>query len=197
MVNIVSRIDRILLCVISALAVVLLGLAGETVARNNRLPAAHQDGERRFLSILRDKQAQENQPDLVVAAIEQLGGMRSVAAIDDLVNLITFKRTLPERATPSSPIQGGLPAGPMSVYPATEALFHVGEPALPALVAVIEASEPEALASQNALYTIMAIFREDREAGVEYLENAAKQAHNTEGSKNLLRAAERAKTLFR
>ena len=195
MTNIVSTIDRVWFYAIAALTFVLLGLAAETVARN-RLPGAHQDGERHFLSILRDRQAQENQPDAVVTAIERLGGMRSVAAIDDLINLITFKRTLPEQATPSSPIQGGLPKGTMSVYPATAALFHIGEPALPALIAVIEASDAEALESQNALYTVMAIFRENRKAGVDYLEKAANQAKSTEGASNLLRAAQRARSFL-
>jgi hypothetical protein len=195
MTNMVSTTDRVWLYAIAALTVVLLGLAGETVARNNRLPGAHQDGERHFLSILRDRQAQENQPDAVVTAIERLGGMRSVAAIDDLINLITFKRTLPEQTT-LSPIQGGLPKGTMSVYPATEALFHIGEPALPALIAVIEASDAEALESQNAFYTVMAIFREDREAGVGYLEKAANQAKSTERASNLWRAAQRARSFL-
>ena len=161
-----------------------------------KVPGTLQDEEKRLLSILRDRQAQENDPDSLVTAIDRLGGMRSVSAIDDLINLITLKRRLPEQAL-GSPVQMGLPRGTLSGDPAAEALFHIGEPALPALVAVIEASDPLALESQNAFYTLVAIFREDPEAGVEYLEKAAHQARSKERANNLLRAARSAKFQLR
>jgi len=186
-------IGRVWLYVVAAMTIVSLGSVVEIMARDGSGSSRYQDEEQRSIAFLRDRQAQSSDPIGFVRVIERLGEMRSVAAIDDLINLITFKRTLQEEA-PVSPIQRALPVGTLSVYPATGALFHIGEQALPALTAVIKAGNSEALASENAFYTVMAIFREDREAGVEYLESAANHAHSAKESKKLLQAAERAKS---
>jgi HEAT repeat protein len=154
--------------------------------------------EKRLLAIVRDKEAQERDRERYVQAIERLGEIRSITAVDDLIELITFKRTLRSEENPwPIVIDREHPVTPLSLYPAAGALFYIGKPALPALRRLIETSDPDSLASQNAIYTLMAIFREDPKAGVRYLQDAANQAQTPEASNNFLRAVERARNLFR
>jgi hypothetical protein len=47
------------------------------------------------ITILRNEQLRESEPDRVTKAIEKLGDMRSIVAIADLVKVLTFKRTFP------------------------------------------------------------------------------------------------------
>lgn len=195
----VLKIDRLFSSPVTLLVIALLALpAKATISKERLMPDQSKDEEERFIAFLRDKQAQASDPDEFVRVIERLGGMRSVAAVDDLINLITFKRPLPADAgPPPTLIDNEHRVSTMGVYPATGALFHIGRPALPALLKLIETSDDDALTSQNAVYTVMAIFREDPPAGVQYLQSAAEQAMTPEASRNLLRAIARARTLFR
>lgn len=81
-------------------------------------------------------------------------------------------------------------------YPATGALFQIGESALPALVKVIENEEPNSLKSQNALYAVQQIFVEDWLKAVLYLEKAAAESKNPDGSERLQRAARETKKMW-
>jgi hypothetical protein len=192
-------IRRVSVTIITLLAIVLLAFRGKAVVfKESQMPEQMGSAEQHLLDFVRDKESRNKDREGLAQAIERLGEMRSYAAIDDLVQLITFNRTLPsnEGIQPTF-IDKEHPVTPLSVYPATGALFHIGEPALPALMKLIETSDPESLASQNAVYTLMAIFREDPEAGVQYLQDAADQAPTPEASKSLLRAVARARTLLR
>lgn len=193
------RIERLSLTTITLLAIALLAFPGKAVVfKESQMPEQSGSAEKHLLDFVRDKESQDKDREGVAQAIERLGEMRSYAAIDDLVKLITFRRTLrSNEGTQPTVIDKEHPVTPLSVYPATGALFHIGRPALPALMKLIETSEPNSLASQNAVYTLMAIFREDPEAGVQYLQDAADQAPTLEASKKLLRAVARARTLFR
>src|SRR5437016_8594867 len=50
----------------------------------------------RLLKIIRNEQLRTDDPDQVGAAIATLGELRATVAVDDLIKLITFKRTFPQ-----------------------------------------------------------------------------------------------------
>jgi len=137
---------------LALLIIALLALSGKAVVSKERtMPDHREDDEKQLLAIVRDKEMQDKDRRAVVQAVVRLGEIRSIAAIDDLINLITFRGILESKQAPS-PIVIDMehPVTPLSVYPATGALFHIGRPALPALIKLIETSDPDALASQNA-----------------------------------------------
>ncbi len=192
--------NSIKLCLfgVALLVIALPAFAGKAISVGSVVHERKEDEERRLLAIIRDKEAQESDRERCVQAIERLGEIRSITAVDDLINLITFKSTLRSEENPSPiVIDREHPVTPLSLYPAAGALFYIGKPALPALLRLIETSDPESLASQNAVYTLMAVFREDPKAGVLYLQNAGNNAQTPEASKRFLRAVERARSLFR
>ncbi|HEX8565740.1 MAG TPA: hypothetical protein VF648_08715 [Pyrinomonadaceae bacterium] len=82
-------------------------------------------------------------------------------------------------------------------YPATEVLIKIGKPSLPALVKVIEDDDTESIKTQNALYTIQQIFRDDLSEAVKYLEGAKISSATQEGKQRLSDAAENTKTKCR
>jgi len=83
-------IGRVWLYVVAAMTIVSLGSVVEIMARDGSGSSRYQDEEQRSIAFLRDRQAQSSDPIGFVRVIERLGEMRSVAAIDDLINLITF-----------------------------------------------------------------------------------------------------------
>lgn len=80
-----------------------------------------------------------------------------------------------------------------TIYPATDALFQIGEPALPQLVEVIKENNAESLAYKNACYTVMLIFRERPQEGINYLLGKVGEAFTFEQQQRLLQAVEYAK----
>jgi hypothetical protein len=151
--------------------------------------AASQRGDEiaKLLAVLRDAEVRKMHPEQVVSAIQRLGEMRAVEAIDDLVGLLTFARRFEwERDDAIIEIQ---PITPGNRYPASEALFEIGRPALPALVKVIELNKLDSLPGQNALFAIRNIFRENLSEGVKYLKSAAEASATPDSAQNLSRAA--------
>ena len=198
MIKQLAKFDRVSLLGVALLVIASPAFVGKAISVGSVVPERKDDEEKRLLAIIRDKEAQESARERCVQAIERLGEIRSVTAVDDLIELITFKRTLRSEENPSPiVIDREHPVTPLSLYPAAGALFYIGKPARPALLRLIETSDPDSLASQNAVYTLMAIFREDPKAGIRYLQNAGNKAQTLEASKNLLRAVERARNLFR
>jgi hypothetical protein len=133
------------------------------------------DYEKRLIGILRDGKLRQSERKKVVGAIIKLGDMRSVAAIDDLVKLLNFKRTFPQDkdvdVTESHPISL------TGRYPAGGALLQIGKPALAALVKVIESHKCSDVESQVASETIIGILRDNYAEAAKFLrEIAAKSA---------------------
>lgn len=147
-----------------------------------------------LLTVLRDEQLRESEPERVVQAILQLGRMKCIAAIDDLVQLLTFRRTLEwEKGKETGELIIELQA--MSTdgrYPATGALLQIGKPSLPALIKVIETYASGSLESENAIFTVRMIFADKSSEGVQYLRKAAAKASSSEAAQRLWDAAERA-----
>lgn len=82
-------------------------------------------------------------------------------------------------------------------YPATEVLIKISKPSLPALIKVIEDADTESIKTQNALYTIQQIFRDDLSEAIKYLEGAKISSATEEGKQRLSDATENTKTKCR
>ncbi len=141
----------------------------------------------KLIVILRAPEHRKDHPEKVVSAIQRLGEMRAVEAVDDLVELLTFARRFPwERDDAIIEIQ---PITEGNRYPATSALFQIGRPALPALVKVVESNSLDSVRGQNAVSAIRNIFRDDLSGGVKYLEHAAEESANVDSGQRLTQAA--------
>jgi hypothetical protein len=142
----------------------------------------------KLLAIVRNKELREREPKRVVEAIQRLGELRVLEAVDDLVQLITFRRTFDwERSDMIVEIQ---PIHIGNRYPATSALFQIGAPALPALVEVIEQADLDSVEAKNAGDAVMSIFREDLPAASEYLRGVATRASSMQEAQRLVAAAD-------
>jgi hypothetical protein len=141
--------------------------------------------------VVRDERLQKNDPKQVIAAIKELGRLRSESAIGDLISVLSFRQTF-DWETPSGEDEIQL-VTPANRYPATDALFQIGKRALPALAEVVASSDAKSLRSQNAIFTIMSIFREHPEEGVSYLEDKANHAQTPAATARLRAGAAEAK----
>jgi hypothetical protein len=182
---------RISIAVVSVLT--LLISVGQPLSRHKQQSAAEGQESMQSLTILRDEQLRVREPERVIKAIEQLGQMKSIAAIDDLVQLLTFKQSFPWENRNLGMVEEDHPITPLSRYPAAGALFQIGRPALPVLIKVVEAEETGSLASENAIYTVTQIFRDSPAGGVEYLRDAAAKASSAQAARRLSGAADRVK----
>lgn len=151
------------------------------------------DYEKRLIGILRNEKLYQSEPEKVVNAILKLGDLRSVAAIDDLVKLLDFKRTFPSDKN-VDPTESH-PVSLTGRYPAGGALFQIGKPALPALMKVIESHRCSDIKSQVASETIIGIFRDDYTQAVKLSRQASAKSTSAEVKQCFNKLAERADKL--
>ena len=140
-----------------------------------------------LLGTIQDKGLQEKEPEQVVKAIFKLGELQAKEAIAPLIGFLTFKRFEPENGTSETHI-----ITPAGTYPAIGALSSIGEPALPALLQVIETTEANDLASQNAVETVLLIFREDPQDAISYLKLASTKTIDEKAKQRILQAVRKA-----
>src|SRR5437867_9109587 len=187
-------------------SLVLIGFLGLAAVSDSRPPTisevAGQSSEiEELLKTVRNKTLMQTDPERLVKAIERLGQLRALTAIDDLSQLLTFKRTFKGEEIGIAPgrtiINASHLYSPDERYPAIGALHAIGEPALPALVRVIETNETGSRDSENAAYTVGSIFRDEPAREVNYLSEAAATASTPEGKNRLLKAVEAAKKYVR
>lgn len=159
---------------------VLLTFAVVTVSKGQRIEqeeaATVESGkeiEKRLLETIRNEQLKQSDPDSFRRAIRRLGEIRSVAAIDDLIKLLSFRAHYPSDDdidhTESHPI------GLLGRYIAGSALSEIGEPALPALVKVIETHDCKDIESEVAGEAIIYAIK-DYEKAPKFLRQAAADA---------------------
>lgn len=167
------------------------------VMKDSAMPQQNADADReivRLLQIIRDGRLRTEDPDKVAQAIATLGELRATAAVEDLIKLITFKRTFPqERGNPEEVINDIHVITREGRYPAIGSLFEIGKPSLPSLVRLIANHDPKSLQSENALVAVRLIFRDEPQAGVQYLKDAGEKSSSSLSRQRLLIAAERAK----
>jgi hypothetical protein len=133
---------------------------------------ANTEGTIAFLRIARSDSGAQN--NCVVAAIHKLYHVHSKEAIDVLTEYLDFKRELDGVSTGSN----------MEPYPAVSELFAIGKPALPVLIRAAGGSSFTKVAQNNALRTIMMIYRDDPPAGIRFLLDEA--AHSENGDQGTL-----------
>jgi len=152
---------------------------------------SHQEELERLLATLRDTKLQEIDPDRVTRAIERLGELRDPAAVDDLVQLLTFRRIWPWEEDPTVP-KTTEPVHPWTwnTFPAVKALSSIGKPSLPALIKVIGTHEPDSPQTQKAMEVIILISGDKRSDYVARLKYAAAAASAPEAAQRLRKAAE-------
>jgi hypothetical protein len=142
-------------------------------------------------SFLEQKDVLINQTDCAIAALEILGHEHAASYIPQLVNLLTFRRKFYWEGTRFTM----RPVSELDHYPAAGALFEIGKPALPALLAVASEEKPDSLKFTNAVSTIMLIHRDQSSQGVHFLRQAALKQVDQERRSNLDAAVELAETL--
>ncbi len=142
-------------------------------------------------SFLEQKDILATHTDCAIAALEILGHEHATAYIPQLVNFLTFRRKFYWEGTGFNM----RPVTELDHYPAAMALFEIGKPALPALLAVASEEKPDSLKFNNAVSTIMSIHRDQSSGGVHFLRQAALKQIEPERRFNLNAAVELAETL--
>lgn len=141
----------------------------------------------KLLETLSNDELLQKEPEKVFAAIKRAKDRKLVEAIPDLTKLLTIREKLWWEGT-------GVRMHPIperGYYPAVEALFAIGEPALPALIEVIEASDENSLESDNALDAVQMIFRTNLREAVDYLRRATALPKSAQGRERILVAIEK------
>jgi|GEM_PF-5515753 len=167
-------------CLIVALGITVISQSNKKIG--NEIPLEQSQAKltgvdeevQQLIEVLKKKK----EPSEVVAAIKILGDMKAKEAIPELIKYLDYEKKYNDEQPKY--VEGvkvdGMEIGktiPLSGrYPATIALFQIGKPALPALVQVIEENEVESVKSENALYTIQFMFRDDLSKSIKYLKDA-------------------------
>lgn len=188
---------RVVVAAIFLLTVLLGGIAMSKLGAQTSDQPSPQAGDevKALLALVRNEQLRENEPKRVVQAIKRLGELRSTEAISDLTKLLAFRQTLEweDSLGPNGESTVEIhPIAPSERYPAARALIDIGRPGLPALVEVIETQQTGSITSENALYTVMQIFREKPTEAVAYLTQAAAKASSSQSGQRLSYAADKA-----
>jgi len=143
--------------------------------------------QEQVLSVLRDSvkaAPQERDGACITFAIRQLENKYSGEATILLVDYLDFARPLDDAEQ-----AGFMSHGPPTIgnrYPATSTLMSFGKPAVPVLLDAI-ADKASTLVQQNATYTLMEIFREQPEKGIEILRRKSLEGSAVQSAR--LRAA--------
>jgi hypothetical protein len=108
-------------------------------------------------------------PTCVAKAIVRLGDFRTPAGAAVLIGLLDFQR-------PESVKEKYHLADLHDKFPAVPALFSIGKPAIPALLAKLQTGEMDAVARSNAIRTITAIYRDNPPNAIATFMRAATKA---------------------
>jgi hypothetical protein len=142
-------------------------------------------------AFLEQKDVLASQTDCAIAALEILGHEHATGYIPQIVNFLTFRRKFYWEGTRFNM----RPVTELDHYPAAMALFEMGKPALPALLAVATEEKPDSLKFNNAVSTIMLIHRDRSSGGVHFLRQAALNQNDQERRSSLDAAVALAETL--
>jgi hypothetical protein len=186
--------ERLSKTIIYILVIGALLISSKPILAQSNIQAFNKESRiTELLSIIREPQIQDREPARLIKAIEELGDLKAIKAIDDLIQLLNLKREI----KPATVQLDGIeivdldhPIVDSDLYPAVIALYHIGKPALPALVNVIKNTENDSLNYSNALCALKYIFRDDTKQGATYLRNLALQASSEEAARRLINAAE-------
>jgi len=173
---------------LSLIIIVIGGVMTSVNSQRAGTPSLQADEISDLLLILRDTKVREQDPQRLTKAIERIGELKAPAAVEDLVQLITYNRKFEwERDDVINEIRL-ITIG--NRYPAISALSQIGKPSLPAVIKVVKTHEIGSVESENAVFVVQTIFREHLSEGIDYLKEAASVASSPEEVQRLLNAAE-------
>jgi hypothetical protein len=135
-----------------------------------------------------ETQGRTADPECVTKAIGRLGEFRSPAGVPVLIDLLDFRR-------PDSDAERMRLFDMHDRFPAVSALFAVGAPAIPALIAKLQTGRASQTERTNGIRAIMSMQRNSPPDGVKILKKAAANAKDPEQSTQLDLAARDAAAL--
>lgn len=200
--NLTIFVSFVILCLIATLGINVI--SQNTEKANNKFMVEQsqtglQNSDKETQQLIEVLKKREESAEVIFAAIKTLGDKKAKEAIPELIKYLNYEKVY---AYKQSEYAGGVKIDGTEIgrtipisgrYPATGALFKIGEPALPALVKVIEEEESNSVRSQNALYAIQQVFVEDGLKAVLYLEKTIPESLTPNGSKRLQLAAKKTK----
>lgn len=141
------------------------------------------DGDIQLLEFLKETKRTRKESACIVYAIKELWAHEYFDAIEVLTTYLDFE----------NPRKSDINARTISrTYPATEALFAMGNQSLPALLKILSSEKPSQKARDNAIYTVMMIHRTNMPQGVKLIKTAAIHAETSLAKEYLNKAAEAA-----
>jgi hypothetical protein len=155
-----------------SIILLMLAMFSESFGQCSALKNGHSSIEQ-LLSFLRESKQILSRPkeaDCVTFVIKLLEYESSPDAIELMVKYLDFERPLSDAEKAGFMIQGPFTIG--NKYPATGTLMTFGKAALPALFLAIE-NGPSDVVQRNATYTIMQIFRDHPDEGIEAIKKQA------------------------
>jgi hypothetical protein len=172
--------------VIFAFASLCIG-AGAGEAADGRLCAELHDAKpQAHLEYLQRDRSTLTAPCIAHAA-EQIGLHQYIPAVKTLVRYLDYR--LPEDPSRAHrPVISKLPTLG-TIYPVIDALFEIGQPAVPDLVEAIASSATSDTARENAVQVVVLIYRSDVAESVRVLMRASKASPDPEASMRLYDAA--------
>ncbi|MCI0350764.1 MAG: hypothetical protein L0Z53_15170, partial [Acidobacteriales bacterium] len=146
---------------------------------------ARKDRIATLISIVKDRELLKNDPERVEAAIQQLGELRAEEAIDPLISMLDYEAYKFRRKD-----QWFITASGEREYPVVYALASIGRPAVPAIVRLLEKTEPETRLAVNARQTLILLFGDNPGEGIDLVEAAARKSETAQGSLRLRAAVD-------
>ncbi len=135
-------------------------------------------------------QARDADPDCVSRAITRLGDFRTDSGTDVLIDLLDFQR--PESESEKLHLFDA-----HDKFPAVPALFSIGLPAVPKLIAKLQDAQTTETVRSNAIRTIFTIYRDNPPQAITVLMDAAHAAKTQDQAVRLESGAEDAIKLCR
>ena len=123
-------------------------------------------------------EASKADPACVAQAITRLGDSRSPSGVEVLVDLLDYKR-------PASIKEKYHLSDSNDTFPAVPALFSIGMPAVPGLLAALQSGRVSGAARSNGIRVIAAIYRDTPPKAIKILKEAASTAKNSEDATRL------------
>ena len=137
------------------------------------------------LALLREQQDTRQEPKCIQMAIYGIRGTKSPQAIEVLVKYLDFRR-------PSTPEEQFIRRHLITVaetYPAVDALYGMGNRAIPRIVSFISAGPPNDISRTNALVAMMQIYRGREPEAILRLKSEAAKTTDSSRQEQLNKAA--------
>ncbi|HKV40553.1 MAG TPA: hypothetical protein VJX67_15175 [Blastocatellia bacterium] len=150
--------------------------------------ASSDEGEA-LLRVIRNSELRKTDPERLAKAIEEIGRIKYIPAIKDLIGLLDFRRTFPHEIVDGAIIEVHL-YPPEDRWPAIGALSNIGKPSLDAATKAVMDNPSDSAIGHHAAYLISAIFKDRDDEAILYMRREASKAEDTIASERLMHAAD-------